>query len=544
MPKQSKRLSGILVHPTSFPSPYGIGDLGEAAYKFVDFLHKSKQTLWQVLPLGPTSFGDSPYQSFSTFAGNPLLISPDLLLQEGYLTEGDLTSVPNFDATSVDYGTVIEYKETLFKKAFAGFKKNADEIQKASYEAFCKKNEAWLADFTLFIALKNHYISERRGTFETPEYKAYKAANEAKLSIDSINDNFYGGSWASFEEGVKKRDKKAMKDWTKKLADEIEYYSFLQYEFFRQWVVLKDYANSLGIHVVGDIPIFVAMDSADVWANTELFCFDSDGYPTVVAGVPPDYFSVTGQLWGNPLYNWSAHKKSGYKWWINRISATLSAYDILRIDHFRGFDEYWAVPYGNPTAELGEWLKGPRHDLFKAIKDALGELPIIAEDLGLMTDTVIELRDTLGFPGMKILQFAWSDDKLNDYLPHNYDTNNFVVYTGTHDNDTTVSWYEKATDYERDHLRRYLNVSGENVAWDLIRLAMACAADYAVIPIQDIMSLGGDARMNTPGVASGNWRFRYTEDMLKEGHAEGLAYFSELFDRNGSYFEDDEEVNE
>ncbi len=525
-----QRSFGILAHPTSFPSPYGIGDLGKGAYDFVDLLSESKATIWQVLPLGHTSFGDSPYQSFSTFAGNPLLISPDILLKENLLKQDDLKEIPCLELDSVDYGTVIKYKNTLYKKAYENSKTLFSKEQKDYFRKFCNKSSFWLEDYALFVALKNHFIEERRNTFESKEYLEYKKLNEKFISENSIKDNFYGAVWNSWDEDIKNRTPAALKKWRYELIEEINYYKFIQYMFFKQWKRLKKNANKKNISIIGDIPIFVAMDSADVWSNPELYYLDLKGYPTKVAGVPPDYFSKTGQLWGNPLYNWEKHKQSGYDWWIKRISATLSCVDILRIDHFRGFDEYWAVPYGEKTAIKGKWEKGPGKDLFRVVEKALGELPIIAEDLGLITESVKKLRVSLQFPGMKILQFAF-DDPSNDYIPHNIDTTNTVIYTGTHDNDTTVGWYEKLDDKVKDYFRRYLNVSGEDPAWDLIRLALSSVAALAIIPIQDIMNLDSKSRMNTPGVAENNWKFRFTKDMFTEEMVKGLLYLATLFNR-------------
>ncbi len=525
-----QRKSGILAHPTSFESRFGIGDLGQGTYDFIDFLEKSNQKIWQTLPLGPTSFGDSPYQCFSTFAGNHFLISPDVLVSEGYLTNSDLENHPHFNDYKVEYGPVIEYKNGLLKIAYKNFKSSATKEQKKSYDDFCKSN-AWLEDFTLFMALKYHFIAERSNTFESKEYKAYKEKNKEVLTENQINDFFYGAVWNSWTEDLVARKPAAIKEWTKKLEDEINYYKFTQYEFFRQWALVKAYANKKDIEVIGDIPIFIAMDSSDVWANPELFYLDKLGNPTEVAGVPPDYFSVTGQLWGNPLYDWAANKKQGFKWWIERIKAMVTVSDVIRIDHFRAFDEYWAIPYGEPTAVNGEWKKGPGADLFHAVKKALGDLPIIAEDLGLMTQGVIDLRDGLNLPGMKILQFAFTQDEENDYIPHNFKHSNCIVYTGTHDNDTTLGWYEKTSEADRDLVRRYLNVSGDDIAWDLIRLCWSTTAEYAIAPVQDLLSQNSDCRMNTPGVAVGNWQYRFKNSDLSNNIAEKLIYLGGLFGR-------------
>ena len=489
-----ERTSGILAHPTCFPSSYGIGDLGKGAYTFVDFLKKGKQQLWQVLPLGPTGFGDSPYQSFSTFAGNPLLISPDILAKENLLLEEELQDVPPCDPNRINYGEVINYKTKLMKKAHSRF----DDLRKEAYIDFCKDNAFWLEDYALFMALKNH---------------------------------FSGAIWNSWPEDIKNRDSKSVAGWKEQLKDDISFHKFLQYTFFKQWNALKYYANRRNIAIIGDIPIFVAMDSADVWANPELFLLDKKGKPKAVAGVPPDYFSETGQLWGNPLYDWPVHAKDKFSWWQRRVAGTLAVVDKVRIDHFRGFESYWAIPYGEKTAIKGQWQKGPGEEFFLELKRVMGDLPIIAEDLGIIDDSVRELRDKLGLPGMKVLHFAFSGDAKNLHLPHSFDTVNAVVYSGTHDNDTSLGWYQQADDYEQNFYRRYMNVHGSDVSWDMIRLAYSTIACYAIVPIQDVMSLGPKARMNTPGVAGGNWQFRYKEEMLTDNMAYGLAYLTELYDR-------------
>ncbi len=525
------RSSGILAHITSFPSKFGIGDLGKGTFDFINFLERSNQKLWQTLPLGVTSYGDSPYQSFSTFAGNHILISPETLVMEGYLSEDDICNVPNFNDRQVEYGEVIKYKLELLRIAHSNFLKNAKTEQKKAYDEFCKKEKDWLDDFTLFIALKFYFINERDQQFEPKELKEFREANKEVLTEDQIKTYFYGAVWNSWPKDIALRKPKAIVEWTKKLKEDIDFYKFAQYEYFRQWSNVKKYANDRGIQVIGDIPIFVAMDSADVWANKQLFQLDDAGNPKRVAGVPPDYFSATGQLWGNPLYDWEANKKEGFSWWIKRVKAMVTLSDVIRIDHFRAFDEYWSIPYGEPTAINGEWVKAPGYELFEAIEKKLGDLPIIAEDLGKMTETVEKLRDDLGLPGMKILQFAFDDSEENDYLPHNFKHSNCVVYTGTHDNDTTIGWYNSTTEYDRDHFRRYMNVSGEDPAWDLIRLAMSSSAGYAIIPLQDLMRLDSNDRMNTPGLPAGNWLFRYTQEMLSNDIADGLAYLTELFDR-------------
>lgn len=546
-----KRSGGLLLHPTSFPSKYGIGDLGLSAYEFIDFLKRANQTIWQILPLGPTSFGDSPYQSFSTFAGNTLMISPEILIEEGYIVKSDLKEIPDFDPISIDYNEVSKYKSGIYKKAYQNFKISATDKQKAAYNKFCLENIYWLEDYSLFISLKEHFIEERKPVvqiskikeeiksseleeeIESLEFKEFKTKYSKILKDNAIKDYYFGAVWSTWPDELVNRQISALDEWKKKLSEKMRYYKFLQYEFFRQWNKLKKYANANNIKIIGDIPIFVAYDSADTWANPDLFYLNKQGFPTVVAGVPPDYFSVTGQLWGNPLYKWENHKKTHYKWWIDRISNSFKSLDILRIDHFRGFDEYWEVPFSEETAVKGKWKKGPGKELFTAIKKALGELPIIAEDLGLLTDSVEQLRDYFNFPGMKILQFAFlaTDEKAeNDYLPHNL-VKNAVVYSGTHDNDTTKGWYSKSDNKDKDVVRRYINVNGENISWDFIRLAYSTVCDIAIVTMQDVMELDSQYRMNTPGTPSGNWKWRYTKNMLLNEYAEKLKYLSKLFGR-------------
>ncbi len=521
-----KRSAGILLHPTSLYGEYGIGDLGEVCFEFIDFLRESKQKIWQVLPLTPTSFGDSPYQSFSTFAGNVLLISPKILLEKKYLTNSDLNNIPNFDLHKIDYAKVIDFKTKLFKIAYHNFKK--DSAAKKSFNKFCEKNADWLDDYALFVALKNYFIAQRKNDLDFDDANK-KLLDE--LPNQMANDFYYGAVWITWPLDLKTRDKKTLDKWAKKLEDDIAYHKFLQFEFYNEWFAVKDYANNNDISIIGDIPIFVAFDSADVWANPDLFELDSDYFPSVVAGVPPDYFSQTGQLWGNPLYNWTANKNSDYKWWIKRIKNTCDCVDIIRIDHFRGFESYWAIKFGETTAINGKWCKGPGKNFFDFVEKKLGKLPIIAEDLGIITEEITNLRDACGFPGMKILQFAFDDGDENDHMPHNFQTSNIVAYTGTHDNDTVVGWYEKAPDSYKDKFRRYMNVSGNDPAWDLIRLLYASVAAFAIVPVQDLMGLNSDSRMNFPGVAAGNWQFRFTKEMLSAEIKNKLLYLCGLFQR-------------
>ena len=497
--KINSRQSGILVHPTSFPGPFGIGDLGKGAYDFIDFLKDSGQTLWQCLPLGPTGFGDSPYQSFSAFAGQPLIISPGKLIDLELLTKEDIGNAPEWDENQIDYGTLIEYKTKLLKKAYTNFQHTPIILLLDEFRAFCEENDFWLADYALFMSLKDAHNGQS-WTEWASEYKFLTAALKAKAQIE--------------------------------FKDAIDYYRFVQYIFFKQWRELKDYAHKNGIEIIGDIPIFVSPDSADVWANKELFQLNEEGYPTVVAGVPPDYFSATGQLWGNPLYDWKAHKESHYQWWISRIRHQLTLTDLLRIDHFRGFEAYWAIPYGEETAINGHWKKGPGNDFFDHILKAFdGSLPIIAEDLGVITPAVEALRDGYGLPGMKILQFAFDDIRDNDYLPYNYNEN-CVCYTGTHDNDTTQGWYRQASPESQDKVRRYLSCDGNNVHWDFIRLALSSVARYVLFPLQDVFGLDSSGRMNTPGTGQGNWTWRYRQEQLNEGTAAYLKELSTLYGRN------------
>lgn len=494
------RTSGILLHPTSLPSPYGIGDLGQAAYDFVNFLEKSGQHLWQILPLTHTGYGDSPYQSFSAFAGQPLLISPELLTGLHLLTEEELLTCPKAYPEHVDYGTVIPWKMDLLKKAYERFSEAEHHALSEKYGDFCKKNADWLEDYSLFMALKD------------------------------LNG---GVSWLEWEDKYRMPDESFKHTLKNTLAEESGFYKFIQFLFFQQWGQLKEYANAHDIRIIGDIPIFVSMDSADVWANQHLFQLDTKGFPTAVAGVPPDYFSATGQLWGNPLYEWEMHKREGYSWWISRIAGQLEILDILRIDHFRGFEAYWAVPYGEETAVNGEWIKAPGESLFTAVQNALGnDLPIIAEDLGVITPEVEALRDKFSFPGMKVLQFAFEDTSESTFLPHNFTTPNCVCYTGTHDNDTTRGWYETLRKDCRKKLRRYLNMKKQEPAsGQMIRACLGSTAAYAVFPLQDVLDIGKEGRMNTPGVAAGNWNWRFQKGVLTKKVAKRLKKLSQLYGR-------------
>ncbi len=491
------RMAGVLMHPTSLPSPYGIGDMGDGAYNFVDFLAESGQKLWQVLPLGPTGYGDSPYQLFSSFAGQPLIISPDELIKIGLLLKDDVSYVPQW-GKCVDYGKVLDYKGFLYRKAYDRFLLNEDEALATKYQQFIRANAFWLEDYAMYMACKEAE-GGKPWTMWTDKYKNPSSADKEELS--------------------------------RKLARRMEYYRFVQFIFFAQWTKLKEYANDKGVKIIGDMPIFVAFDSADVWASKEQFLLDEEGFPTVVAGVPPDYFSETGQLWGNPIYDWDVMKADGYSWWIARIRQQLTLYDYVRIDHFRGFEAYWAIPYGEETAINGEWVKGPDHDLFARIREVFGEnLPIIAEDLGVITPEVEALRDDFKLPGMKVLQFAFDSDETNPFLPHNHVPNS-ICYTGTHDNDTTVGWFENASKYTKEHCKEYLRIGDESIAWVMISAAFASVSKMAIVPMQDLLEIGSEGRMNTPSVAAGNWSWRSESEAFNEELSKKLLKLTKLYGR-------------
>lgn len=494
------RSSGILLHPTSLPGRFGLGSLGDEAYRFVDRLAKARQRYWQVLPLGPTGYGDSPYQSFSAFAGNPLLIDLERLQSEGLLTREDLLDAPAFPTEAVDYGWVIPYKLAKLRAAFERFEAEATSDHRRAFEAFQREQEAWLLDYARFMAFKDH---------------------------------FDGAAWSEWDLGVRSRRPEVMATYSERLAAAIRFYAFLQYLFFSQYLLLKEYAAKQGVGIIGDLPIFVALDSADAWSHPELYFLDETGHPTVVAGVPPDYFSETGQLWGNPLYRWDVFKETGFAWWIERLKKALTLYDVVRIDHFRGFEAYWEVPATEPTAINGRWVKGPDRDLFSAIERALGNLPIIAEDLGVITPAVEALRDQAGLPGMKILQFAFGAGAENAYLPHHF-PRACVVYTGTHDNDTTRGWFEQATEAERAHVRAYAGCQVGEGTDHLIHLALGSVADLAVVPMQDWLDLGTQARMNVPGRAAGNWAWRMGPGDFDDLLVERIRMQTELYGREAT----------
>ena len=495
------RASGVLLHPTSLPGRYGIGDLGVAAYQFVDWLHSGSQTYWQVLPLGPTSYGDSPYQCLSAFAGNANMISFDWLLRKGWLNDSDLADLPDFSTHTVDFGGVIEYHNRILDVAYQRFTDAASDAEKQAFEDWCAAQSGWLDDYTLFIALKNE--------------------NGGKAWVE----------WENEGEALHQPD--ALAAARERLSEKLNMSRFRQWVFFTQWGELKAYANERGIQIIGDIPIFVAHDSADVWANRDYFSLDEKGHPTVIAGVPPDYFSATGQRWGNPLYKWDVLKADRYRWWVERVRATLELVDLVRIDHFRGFEDYWEIPAEEETAVKGVWRKGPNIDFFNVLSEELGDLPIIAEDLGQLTEAVEQLRDDLNLPGMKILQFAW-DNPDNEFLPHNYIHTNCIVYTGTHDNNTTVGWWEdEASEGSKQYFGQYVGREIHEPHWELIRLGMMSVGHTFITPLQDILGLGVDARMNMPGREQGNWGWRFTEDVLHQTHLrERLKHLTHVYSRH------------
>jgi 4-alpha-glucanotransferase len=507
------RSSGILLHPTSLPGPYGIGEIGPEAYRFADFLHSAGLKIWQVLPLNPTGFADSPYQCFSAFAGNPLLISTDGLVDEGVLSRDDLKSVPSFPANNVDFGAVIPYKLSLLRRAARNFFTSPSPPHQLAYETFCNAQAAWLEDFALFMAAKDAH----------------------DLVV-----------WTEWDPALAARKPDAMQRCREKLADSIAAHKYWQFLFFRQWHTLKNYCHQRGIHIMGDLPIYVAHDSADVWSHPDLFHLDAKGRPTKVAGVPPDYFSATGQLWGNPIYRWDLMAQRGYSWWIERFRACLDMFDMLRVDHFRGFEAYWEIPAGETTAMNGAWIKGPGAELFRVVRQALGELPIVAENLGVITPAVEAIRHEFVFPGMAIFQFAFSTDpQAPTFRPHNYERN-LVAYTGGHDNDTMCGWWRTGAaaqstrsqaDVEKEErdAMDYLGVTREQmdreVNWIFIRQVMRSVADVVLFPMQDVLGVGSEGRMNTPGTLGGNWKWRMTADQFARADSARIKKYATVYER-------------
>ena len=502
------RASGILLHPTSLPSEYGIGDLGANAYKFVDFLESAQQTYWQILPLGPTGYGDSPYQSFSAFAGNTNMISPELLVKDGFLTDEEIDQKPDFPVGRVDFGKLYDWKNHILALAFEKFRTTTSVDLRGKFETFAQQEKSWLDDYALFRAIKK--------------------SQGQKL-------------WLEWDEPLKLRENNALHFAKENLRDDIQAQKFMQWLFFRQWSELKKYANDKNIKIVGDVPIFISLDSSDVWCNPQEFKLNADGSPKVVAGVPPDYFSATGQLWGNPIYDWEKMREDGFRWWISRVRATLKTVDVVRVDHFRGFAAAWEVPGGDTTAVNGNWVNVPGKELFDTLKNAISELPFWAEDLGVITPDVEELRDGFGFPGMRILQFAFGGDTKNHDLPHNYISNS-VAYTGTHDNDTTVGWFNSGVGKgstrdnaqikkEHEFCLKYLDSDGKEIHWDFVRAVWSSVANSAIAPMQDLLGLGNDARMNLPASSSGNWYWQCKDGDFSEEIAERLLELTEIYGR-------------
>jgi 4-alpha-glucanotransferase len=492
---RTDRSSGILLHVTSLPGPHGVGDLGPAAYQWIDQLAHAKQQWWQILPLGPTGYADSPYQCFSAFAGNPNLISLERLLDDGLLFKDELPTA-EFPVDIADYDRARPLKHAATETAYRRFKASPSEETK--FETFCRDEATWLDDFALFTALK-----EKHG----------------------------GSAWWDWPREHRIYDSRMAEKLARELANEAELCKFRQFVFFRQWNQLRSYAHRHGIRIIGDMPIFISSDSADVWSRPELFQLDQERRPTFVAGVPPDYFSATGQLWGNPLYAWEKHRETGFAWWIDRLQSTLKLVDLVRLDHFRGFEAYWAVPAGNKTAEKGSWQPGPNGELFESLQSALGSLPLIAEDLGVITPEVDALRQSFGLPGMRILQFAFAGAQEDRFIPHHYD-HHTVVYTGTHDNETTVGWFANLKTAEREFLDSYSPGAAGDPPWSLIRLAWASVADLAVAPLQDVLRLGNEARMNMPGTSEGNWRWRLDPTLLTDELLDRLAEMTVIYQRD------------
>lgn len=492
------RMSGILLHPTSLPGRHGIGTLGFDAYRFVDFLALAGQHLWQVLPLCPTGCGNSPYQGLSAFAGNPMMVDLDLLVKEGDLEASELADAPPAPPLAVDFEALVPWKSAKLRLAAERFLARPGG-RAAEFSSFCKNEAAWLDDFALFVALREENANK---------------------------------SWKDWDPRLVAREKKALAEARGRLAGAIDAARAIQFLFYRQWLALKRYANERQVYMVGDLPIFVAYDSSDVWQDQHLYHLDEKGAPTVVAGVPPDYFSEDGQLWGNPLYRWEVMARDGYEWWCRRLAASAALFDLIRVDHFRGFEAYWEIPAGEKTARNGRWVPGPDHHFFATVKARLGTLPLIAEDLGIVTDGVEALRDDFDLPGMKVLQFAFDGKWDNPYLPHNHVPNS-VVYTGTHDNDTTRGWWEtKATPVERAAVRDYLGREPGDISWEMIRLATASVADLCVYMFQDLVCLGTEHRMNVPGTTEGNWRFRAAPHMFHPDLAGTLAVYARTYGRS------------
>jgi 4-alpha-glucanotransferase len=494
----SIRASGILLHPTSLPGQFGSGDIGTGSYRFIDWLVRAGQTYWQMLPLGEVAAANSPYTSSSAFAGNHLLIDLEELAKQGWLSPGDLIPHPEFNADRIRFDLVKPFRMERLQLASRRFFSKPDNGYYADYLAFCDAERHWLDDFALFKAIEHH-------------------------------EQFR--EWDLWPEEFVRRDMATLSDAMERYADEVDFCKFCQWCFYRQWNLLKSYAMEHGIRIIGDVPIFVSYQSADVWEHQELFELDAQGHPTVVAGVPPDYFSETGQLWGNPLYRWSVHEQTNYAWWIERLTHAFRLFDQVRIDHFRGFASYWATPAGAADAICGEWMPGPGEQLFEAFQQTFGELPIIAEDLGLITPDVIKLRDQFKLPGMRILQFAFGDNEKNYFLPHHY-ISNTVAYTGTHDNDTCIGWWKSASEHEKNFTKHYLGSDGSEINWDMIKILSGSAANTVIFPLQDIIGLDSEHRMNIPGTSWGNWEWRFSWSQLQNSYTERLGQLTAQHMRN------------
>lgn len=496
------RCAGILMPISSLPSPYGIGTIGKEARKYADFLKESGQSIWQILPVGPTSFGDSPYQSFSVYAGNPYFVDLDMLIDEGLLTK---KQVKQFDwgddkPGKVDYAKIYHSRFAILHLAYESFKEKNEEIQK-EFTVFKRENAYWIKDYALYMAVKG---------------------------------SFQNKSWTEWpDEDIKFRNNAAIARYTRKYRDEIDFFKFIQFEFYKQWKSFRTYVNDLGIKILGDMPIYVAMDSADTWAHPEVFWLDEYRNPVCVAGCPPDYFSATGQLWGNPIYDWDYLRETGYQWWIDRINAASQLFDITRIDHFRAFDTYYAIPFGSETAVTGEWKQGPGMEFFNKVREALGDIPIVAEDLGDLFDSVKELLRETGYPGMRVLEFAWADDDTNSYLPHNY-IENTVVYTGTHDNDTVLGWYDSASEKEIGYCNYYMNIGPEDeVNWKFIEECYKSRANLCIVQMQDVLGLSSEARINIPSTLGDNWSWRIISDQITKDIIGRLKNLSIQYGRTG-----------
>jgi 4-alpha-glucanotransferase len=490
-----ERSSGVLLHISSLPGEGGIGCMGKDAFQFVDFLAQTKQKIWQILPLGPVGYGNSPYQCYSAFAGNPMFIDLEQLVADRFISKKSLV-YPEFKDKKVEFERVEEWKMPLLHEAFAGFQTNF-ELFRNEYHAFMQHHSWWLDDYALFRSLKT---------------------------------KFEGTVWNTWEKNLVQRDRNILNKYFTELHGEIDFHRFMQFVFFRQWFKLKAYANSKGVRIIGDIPLYVSFDSVDVWANQDIFLLDGDGQPTQVGGVPPDYFSETGQLWGNPVFDWERVAERDFDWWLARVHFNLRMFDRVRVDHFRGLESFWAIPAEEETAIVGEWLPAKGHELFRKLKEQLGTLEVIAEDLGIITPEVEKLRDDFNLPGMKVLQFAFGSDATNMNLPHNY-SSNFLVYTGTHDNDTSLGWFNSTEKKERKFLHRYIAGSGKQFVCNFMEQAWASAAHTAIAPMQDVLGLDSAARMNTPGVAAGNWGWRFTWSQVRANHKRFLKQITEKYNR-------------